>query len=261
MRMNDPARSPIAPARGNRKFRHGRAGDGPHHRLRSAEGRYRRGGWIVWVGACLLILLGGLQVMVLARMDVGGPLKGWLITVDPGHGGHDRGACHFSDGLIEKEINLDMAFRLQDHLRRQGADVILTRTDDTFVPLDARAQLANQRSSHLFISIHVNRYPSAVCFGAQTFYFPSSPESRRLAWLIQDELLKVDPKNYRQALPGNYRVLRQARMPAALVEVGFITNPGDRAKLRDFQYRERVAESITRGVLRFARGETIPPES
>ena len=183
------------------------------------------------------------------------PLAGVLVAVDPGHGGHDRGACHLPSGLVEKEINLDMALRLERALKASGAQVVLTRRDDTFVSLDDRAQLANERGAHVFLSLHVNRYPSPECFGAQTFYFPSSEEGRRLALLIQEELLEIYPPNYRQALPGNYRVLRVARMPAALVEIGFVTNATDRALMQREDYREAVAGAIVRALIRFVRGE------
>src|SRR5690554_6599893 len=100
------------------------------------------------------------------------PLDGLLVVLDPGHGGDDRGVCHFSDDLIEKEINLDMAFRLKEELERAGADVALTRSDDTFISLDQRAEMANAAGAHLFLSLHVKRIPGHPdCFGAQTFYF------------------------------------------------------------------------------------------
>lgn len=194
-------------------------------------------------------------VTALSEPRPSAPLAGVRIVLDPGHGGADRGACHFGDGLIEKQINLDVAFRLEERLRDLGAEVHLTRVDDRFIPLDERAAFANRIGAHILVSLHVNRYPSAVCFGAQTFYHPSSAEGRRLAHLVQEELLKVDPDNYRQALPGNYKVLRLSAMPGALVEIGFITHPGDRKKLADFGYRDRVAEAIAQGIVRFAAGE------
>jgi len=183
-----------------------------------------------------------------------GPLRGVHVVVDPGHGGRDRGACHFPSALIEKEINLDMAFRLEAALLAAGATVSLTRRDDTFLTLDERAQLANERGAHLFISLHVNRYPSPECFGAQTFYWPDSEESRRLALLIQEELLPLYPPNYRQALPGDYRVLRATHMPAALVEIGFVTSPVDRELIARDDYRDQVAAAIAAACIRFMRG-------
>lgn len=183
------------------------------------------------------------------------PLRGVHVVVDPGHGGHDRGACHMPSALIEKEINLDMALRLERALKQAGANVSLTRRDDTFLALEERARFANERSADLFISLHVNRYPSSDCFGAQTFYLPSSDDGRRLALLIQEELLKIYPPNYRQALPGDYSVLRNTHMPAALVEIGFVTSPVDRALMAQDDYREQVAAAIVAACIRFVQGE------
>lgn len=188
-----------------------------------------------------------------------GPLQGVRIAVDAGHGGEDRGVCYLDLGLIEKEINLDMARRLAAALEAAGATVFLTRTDDTFVPLAERAARANAFGAGLFISLHVNRIPGhPECFGAQTFYYPDSGEGRRLAELIQAELLAVDPENYRQAMAGRYAVLRQSEMPGALVEIAFMTNARDRALLQQESYRERVTAAIVQGIVRYVRGDTLP---
>src|SRR5690606_1041711 len=108
-----------------------------------------------------------------------------------------------------------VARRLERSLKAAGAQVVLTRTDDTFVTLDERADLANRLGAHLFVSVHTNRIPNhPECFGAQTFYHPSSQESRRLALLVQAELLRIDSENYRRALPRDYRVPHRATVPA-----------------------------------------------
>ncbi|MBO8142754.1 MAG: N-acetylmuramoyl-L-alanine amidase [Firmicutes bacterium] len=206
---------------------------------------------------CLLLLGAAIAARRSAPVfdPAAGPLAGVVAAIDPGHGGSDRGACHLPSGLIEKEINMDMAFRLKRGLEEAGAAVILTRRDDTFVPLDERAQIANRLGADVFLSLHVNRFPIPECFGAQTFHLPSSEAGRRLAMLIQEELLTVYPPNYRQALPGNYRVLRGTKMPAALIEIGFVTSPRDRQLMQTTEYRDRVAAAIVRGVERFFAGE------
>lgn len=186
-----------------------------------------------------------------------GRLHNVRIAVDAGHGGEDRGVCHFPDGLIEKEINLDMALRLAAALEKEGATVLLTRSDDTFVPLAERAALANQFGADLFISLHVNRIPGHPdCFGAQTFFYPSSQEGQRLATAIQQELLKIDPENYRQPMEGRFAVLRQSAMPGALVEIAFMTNERDRRLLQQESYRQQVTEAIVRGILNYQQGDT-----
>ena len=189
------------------------------------------------------------------------PLQGLVIAVDPGHGGSDRGVCHFPDELIEKEINLDMAGRLKTLLEAAGAQVLLTRAEDTYLSLDERAEAANKAGAHLFLSLHVNRIPGhPECFGAQTFYFPGSPDGERLAALIQEELIKADPENYRDPLPGSYRVLRLTTMPGALVEIGFMTNERDRALMATDEYRNRIAQAIMLGVIRFVGQRSITAE-
>lgn len=225
--------------------------------------------WVVLAAAAALLLVGAAFAWRIATAPkppriqqppvVLGPLHGVHIVVDPGHGGHDRGACHLPSALIEKEINLDMALRLEWALQKAGAAVSLTRRDDRFVTLDDRARFANELEADLFISLHVNRYPSSDCFGAQTFHLPGSEESRALALLIQEELLKIYPPNYRQALPGDYAVLRNTRMPAALVEIGFITSPVDRTLMAQEDYREQVATAIVAACIRFVQGERPSP--
>lgn len=185
-----------------------------------------------------------------------GPLVGVAVVIDPGHGGIDQGACHFPSELIEKEINLDMALRLERELLKAGATVFVTRRDDTFLTLDERSRIANEHNADLFLSLHVNRFPSADCFGAQTFYVPESDSSRTFARLIQEELLNVYPPNYRQALPGNFRVLRGTRMPAVLVEIGFVTSPVDRQLLQQSDYRDKVAVALVAGCVRFLAGQS-----
>lgn len=212
-------------------------------------------------GTLMGLLTAGILALMCVYMAVSAtqetPLAGVRIAVDAGHGGEDRGVCYFEEGLIEKEINLDMAQRLAAALQDRGADVLLTRSDDTFVPLAERAAMANAFGADLFISLHVNRIPGhPECFGAQTFYFPSSEAGKRLATAIQQELLKVDPDNYRQPMAGNFAVLRRSEMPGALVEIAFMTNARDRALLQQETYRADVTEAIVRGIIVFLQGDT-----
>lgn len=217
-----------------------------------------RGSHVLWAGSVvfgtivvLALLLSGANP--LERVDSESPLQGWRIAVDAGHGGEDRGVCYFPDALIEKEINLDMATRLGAALEAAGAEVFYTRTEDVFVPLEDRAAYANAIEAHLFISLHVNRIPNhPECFGAQTFYYPTSEASKTFAEFIQTELLRVDPENYRQIQSGNYKVLRLTKMPAVIVEIAFMTNARDRQLLQDDAYRDDITRAILTGVIAYA---------
>ncbi|HEY8393714.1 MAG TPA: N-acetylmuramoyl-L-alanine amidase [Thermaerobacter sp.] len=215
-------------------------------------------GWMTWLlaGALLAGLAGGAAGV--AASPAAGPLAGTLIVVDPGHGGIDRGACHLPSNTIESEITLEFAFLLKRLLQAEGARVLLTRTTDEELDLDPRVEIANANRADYFLSVHVNWFPDPTCFGAQTFYFPSREESRRLALLIQDELQRLDPENFREVQTGRYRVLRLARMPAALVELGFVDSPHDRAFLKDPGKREQMARAIITGLIRHRRGEAGP---
>ncbi|MBE3582830.1 MAG: N-acetylmuramoyl-L-alanine amidase [Limnochordaceae bacterium] len=191
------------------------------------------------------------------------------IGVDAGHGGPDPGAS--ADGAVEKQIVLDIALRLEKLLQQVGARPYLTRRmDDRFVDdlpipldkvkgLDHRAELINQTEAEVFLSVHANSFPSPRWSGAQVFYQSGSAEGKRLAEAIQTELVRLLGPNQRRALGGDFRVLRQSKVPAVIVEVGFLSNPEERARLQDPEYRQRVAEAILAGLIRYYRGILSPP--
>lgn len=222
-------------------------------------------------------------------------LKIGRIVVDAGHGGHDSGTLG-PDGIEEKDVVLDVALRLGKLLRqRLGADVIYTRSDDTFIPLETRTAIANKAQADLFISIHANSSSDPSARGVETYYlnFTSSPESLELAarenavsqqsiHQLSDLVKKialhdkidesrefaadVDRYLYEGLDSGNpglkdrgvkqapFVVLIGANMPSILAEISFLTNPEDARELRESMYRERIAESLYRGVARYVGG-------
>ncbi|HWY69630.1 MAG TPA: N-acetylmuramoyl-L-alanine amidase [Terriglobales bacterium] len=222
-------------------------------------------------------------------------LKIGKIVVDAGHGGHDTGTIG-PNGLLEKDLVLDVALRLGKLLEQKlGADVVYTRHDDTFIPLETRTAIANQNQADLFISIHANSSSDPSARGVETYYlnFTSSPEALEVAARensvsetsvhdLQDLVKKIALKdkidesrefaaNVQKALhageaaksPGirdrgvkkaPFIVLIGANMPSVLAEISFVSNPTDERKLRTPEYRQRVAESLYRGVSRYAQG-------
>ncbi|MGI6036881.1 MAG: N-acetylmuramoyl-L-alanine amidase family protein [Limnochordia bacterium] len=183
----------------------------------------------------------------------------YTIVIDPGHGGRDPGAVG-SRGLLEKEMVLDIGLRLRDRFTAARAHVIMTRTSDgDLAPPDApfrqradllhRAALANDSEAHIYLSIHGNSAPDPQWSGAQTFYY--SEGDRSLATMIQRELVRQLGPNHRQARWAPFRVLRDTQMPAALVEVGFLSNPKEEGMLADALYRERIAAAIFDGTVLF----------
>jgi len=213
------------------------------------------------------------------------------IVVDAGHGGWDLGTVG-KQGLLEKDLVLEIAQRLGKLLEgRLGADVILTRIDDNYIPLDERAGIANQAQADLFISVHANYSDLPSARGVETYYtnFFSSPnakdletrqsassnkspvtaslspaelhdkieQSRRLAASVQRSLygtLAVQNPGLRDrgVKEASYVVLTETAMPGILAEVSFVSSPTDEQKLRSDGYREQIAEALYKGIARYA---------
>ncbi|MGY4764841.1 N-acetylmuramoyl-L-alanine amidase CwlD [Paenibacillus caseinilyticus] len=202
------------------------------------------------------------------------PLSGKVIALDAGHGGPDGGASS-KDGLVEKDVNLAITKYLRDYLQQAGALVVMTREDDRDLAdpstkgysrrktedLHKRAEFVVKQKSDLLISIHMNSIPSARWSGAQTFYHPegAGKENARLASLIQDEIIKNMENTDRAAKPADKDIflLKAMQIPSALVEVGFLSNPGEAALLRSTSYQKKIAASIYQGILRYYSGEKV----
>jgi N-acetylmuramoyl-L-alanine amidase len=183
------------------------------------------------------------------------PVSKKIVVIDAGHGGRDPGTVR--DNVQEKDINLNIAKKLQAHLEEGGATVLITRLDDAGLAesksgdMRERRQIANTGNADIFVSIHQNSLASANVRGAQVFYFNESDNSKKLSEFIQYHLKEfVDPENRFQAKANsNYYVLKQTEMPAVLVECGFLSNPGERAKLLTDEYQERLAWGIYLGII------------
>ncbi len=117
--------------------------------------------------------------------------------------------------------------------------------------LTARVDIANENKADLFISIHTNAVPSSRWFGAQTFYNASSEASKLLAVSIQDELTSALKNTTRKALAGDYFVMNNTKMPAAIVEVGFISNQREGQLLKDDKYQNKVAQAVFQGIVNY----------
>ncbi|WP_282937988.1 N-acetylmuramoyl-L-alanine amidase CwlD [Paenibacillus sp. RC67] len=199
------------------------------------------------------------------------PLSGKKIALDPGHGGPDGGA-ESKDGIIEKDINLAITMHLRDYLQEAGAMVVMTRENDQDLAepstkgyskrktedLLARAQFISQQKADLFVSVHLNSIPSEKWSGAQTFYYPNHQDNGVLAALIQDEIKKNLKNTDRVAKPvDNVYLLKTLKIPSALVEVGFLSNPSEAQMLKSPEYQKKVAASVYQGILRYYSGEKV----
>jgi len=222
-------------------------------------------------------------------------LKIGKIVIDAGHGGHDTGTIG-PNGLFEKDVVLDVAKRLGRLLEsRLGAEVIYTRQDDTFIPLETRTAIANRERADLFISVHANSSRDSDARGVETYYlnFTSSPEALEVAARenavseksiheLQDLVKKIALKekieesrefagDVQESLYGGlalknagirnrgikkapFIVLIGANMPSILAEISFVSNPTDERKLETSEHRQRIAESLYRGVSKYVSG-------
>ncbi len=200
------------------------------------------------------LVLGG-SVAAVSRLGPGArPLAGRVIALDPGHGSIDSGAIHPESPLAEKEIVLDVAQRLARLIRRAGGRAVLTRADDWESDLPDRAELrrraglAEAGRAELLLSLHVDSHADPSCRYGQVFYHPSSAEGQRLAVVVQTELVRLQPGNYRRATASNLYLLGCTRIPSVLVELGFLSHPEERRLLNTAAYREELAQALLRGI-------------
>lgn len=185
------------------------------------------------------------------------------IVVDVGHGGFDSGKIGVN-GELEKDINLQVALKLKKALEKDGMKVVMTREEDKGLydesasnkkvqDLQRRCDLINNEKPTLTVSIHQNSYTSPDIKGAQVFYYATSIESKKLAELIQNALVKqADPQNHRQAKSNDsYYILKKTTSPIVIVECGFLSNPGEAKKLSDEAYQETVASAVRSGIYEY----------
>lgn len=200
------------------------------------------------------------------------PLAGKVILLDPGHGGPDGGAVG-PEGIVEKDIALNISQFLRDYLQEAGALVVMTREEDTDLAspeekrlrkrkvedLMRRVHLIQQKKVDAFISIHLNAVPSPRWSGAQTFYSPIREENKLLATSIQNELIRQLGNTNRLAKQkGDIYILKQSKVPTVLVEVGFLSNPEEARLMATKEYQQKVAASIYTGILRYYSEQRLP---
>jgi N-acetylmuramoyl-L-alanine amidase len=212
------------------------------------------------------------------------------IVIDAGHGGWDLGTVG-RGGLVEKNLVLEVAERLGGLLQgRLGSEVIFTRKDDNYVPLEQRAELANQAQADLFISVHANYSDLASARGVETYYssFFSPPQARdaefrenaKASAVNHPKLSAVELKekvddsrklaaSVQRALYGtlaahntgirnrgvreaSYMVLTGTEMPSILAEISFVSSPDDEQRLQSTEYRQQIAEALCKGIEQFA---------
>jgi N-acetylmuramoyl-L-alanine amidase len=246
-------------------------------RARTGYGRVQR--FVAWAGvlliaACVIwieFLPRGARVPGDERPAIAeGPLR--RVIIDAGHGGRDSGAIR--NGVLEKDLTLDVARRLDRLVRAKGLTTVLTRSGDETVSLAKRAQIANGERDSIFISIHFDEGGRAAATGVQTFYAarqaapsggisswlpffqkvssaPANLESQSLAGFIQQALVAGTQAFDRGTTAQQFYVVANVHHPAVLIEGGFLSNSDDITKLTTDDYRQKLAVAISDGIMRY----------
>lgn len=168
------------------------------------------------------------------------------VVIDAGHGGFDRGGIR-QNIIPEKDVALDVALRLQKSLRSAGLKTVMTRSDDRFVTLDRRVEIANSHRDAIFMCIHFNAGRRIGARGIETFHAAASEAS--LAGRIQRNLMRTTTGDNRGVKRASFYVLRKTKIRAVLAECGFLTNPRDAALARLPSYRQKLAEALSLAIV------------
>jgi N-acetylmuramoyl-L-alanine amidase len=183
------------------------------------------------------------------------PVDGRFIAVDAGHGGNDSGAANQRVGINEKTVTLAISQRLKRILESRGHQVLMTRSEDVFVSLGRRVELANTAGTEIFVSIHCNSAENTNATGIETYHHPSSTNGRALATQAHEAMIAAfSSHNNRGVKSANFQVLRDTQMPACLVETEFISNNQQAQFLANSANQEKIARAIADGVETYFRG-------
>lgn len=169
------------------------------------------------------------------------------IVVDAGHGGTDSGAV--GNGLREKDLTLSISQKVAENLRADPKfDVVMTRESDTFPTRPERVRMANEGGADLFISVHINA-ATASAKGTETYY--KSEKSKSYANTVHKYLVQATGFTDRKVKQAGFEVIRDTKMPAILVEIGFITNPSEAQQMADEEFQKQVADALYKGIREF----------
>jgi N-acetylmuramoyl-L-alanine amidase len=178
----------------------------------------------------------------------------YTVVVDAGHGGKDSGAWR-RHGPPEKAVALDVALRVNRKLHESQLKTVLTRANDTFIPLDDRVALGNREKNSIFVSIHFNDSRRRGVEGVETYYH--SPYAYDLASAIERNLATLPGTVNRGVHTARFRVLRNAHYPSVLVECGYLSNRSEARDAADANYREKLADKIAEAIVDYRYGAGI----
>lgn len=182
--------------------------------------------------------------------------------MNPPHGAEDPGKVGVNN-VLEKDLNLQVAKKVQEKLENKGIQVVMTRDDDIglydetesnkkLADMRKRVSLINEVKPDIVVSIHQNSYSDSSVKGAQVFYYKHSKEGEEAARLMQEELKSLDEDNKRQIKANDtYYMLKKTAVPTIIVECGFLSNPKEADLLTTDEYQEKIAEAICSGIIKW----------
>ena len=190
-----------------------------------------------------------------------------LIIIDAGHGGQDGGTVS-SSGIVEKDINLSIALKIENLLKLYGFETLMTRNDDSLIydgdcktmrekkvsDIHNRMSMIEKYPDSIFLSIHQNHFDESKYSGTQVFYSKNNPESQILAECIQASVIsKLQPENTRLIKPSGTEIylLYHAKSPAVMVECGFLSNGAEAQLLNDDEYQTKMSVAVVQGIFTY----------
>jgi len=190
------------------------------------------------------------------------------IVLDAGHGAPDGGSTGIKTGVLEKDLNLAIAMKVKEKFENTTVNVIMTREGDSGIypkeddtirnkkrkDLKERVRIANESGANCMVSIHMNYFTIERYSGPQIFYSVNHPSGKILAECIMDSIKEIiGPHCTRETKPVKEGILllTETKIPAVIVECGFLSNPEEERLLQDEEYQNKMAEAITKGILKF----------
>lgn len=214
---------------------------------------------------CTLLPLPAGDAAVLAVNPV--PLDGRIIVLDPGHGGRDHGYCR-QNSVCERDIDLEITEKIAALLKNSGASVYMTRSEGSrLLPwrvgqsetsLDRRISMSREKKADIFVSIHCNASLKPHRTGAMVFYRDNSDAGRRLADLIQREIVKIPENGKRTDKPGNYYLLNKIPVPAVVIESCYLSHWKDKENILNPEYQQKFASAVFSGIEKYFSSQIAP---
>lgn len=215
---------------------------------------------IIYLGIGLIIIL-----IALSMSNTTAPAASFshenhkCIIIDPGHGAPDGGAVSKA-GTIESTLNIQISKKIQEELTERGYKVVMTRTDENGLDkkkkadMNMRLDIMTNTPADMFVSIHINKFHQSKYRGAETLYSSNFMQSTLLAQMIMDKIKLIDPTHQTRSIKEADKslfLMKNATLPAVIVECGFLSNPDEEKLLKDPEYQERLACAICDGIIEY----------